>query len=361
MESSSDRKQLLVIYTGGTLGMKKVGDSYRPVPKFLGEVMESMQELKDPKMPTYTLLEWDELKDSSDMGPDDWVMMAAQIEKNYWNYDGFLILHGTDTMAYTASALSFMFENLGKTIVLTGSVTPLVEVYSDARRNLVVSMIMAANVYIPEVTIFFNNALLRGNRSQKADAWGLGAFSTGYFPPLATLGGNIKIHKVKPLHPPRGRLRVHKKLCPNVAVLRLVPGFSDEIVHNLLQPPLQGLVLQTYGVGNAPSRKQAFLQCLKEATDRGVVVVVVSQCQSGTVDFKQYQTGEALGRLGVVGGFDMTAEAASAKLAVLLGAGLPIEEVKSLMATELRGEFSRPDEIGGFATKDQFRIQYSSL
>lgn len=275
------------------------------------------------------------------MEHSDWIKICHLIEKNYYDYDGFVILHGTDTMAYTASALSFMLENLGKPVILTGSQIPFAELINDARRNLLTAIIFAGKVDLPEVCVFFNNNLLRGCRSRKVDSWSLDAFESPNCPPLATLGMEININYDLVLNQPKGRFRVHETINKNIAVLHLVPGFSDETFTNLLAEPLEGLILQSYGSGNAPAKKSRFLEAITLAVKRGVIVIVTSQCLRGSVNLKQYATGKSLLDAGAISGYDMTVETAATKLGWLLGLGIPKEQVKSLMEIDLRGELTR--------------------
>ncbi|EGG24012.1 L-asparaginase I [Cavenderia fasciculata] len=333
---------VFIIYTGGTLGMKRdpITQALRPEPNFLNEQLASLQEMKSPDMPRYTLYEFEHPVDSSDMDHDDWIKIARLVEKNYYDYDGFVVIHGTDTMAYTASALAFMLENLGKPIVLTGSQIPFGDIINDARRNLITAIMFAGKIDIPEVCIFFNNQLIRGCRSRKIDSWSLAAFESPNCLPLATLGMEIKVNSDVVLNQPKGRFRLYENMSKNVAVLHLVPGFSDECVENLLKPPLEGLIIQSYGSGNAPAKKRAFLDHIVTAVKRGVVVVVCSQCVRGTVNLKYYETGKSLLDAGAVSGMDMTVEAAATKLGWLLSIGLPTEQVRQLMEKDLRGELT---------------------
>ncbi|KYQ88325.1 L-asparaginase I [Tieghemostelium lacteum] len=337
------RGKIFLIYTGGTLGMKRdpIAGTLRPEPNYLVQQLEILPEMKSNDMPEYTLFEFEPPIDSSDMEHDDWVRIASLIEKNYYDYDGFVVIHGTDTMAYTASALSFMLENLGKPVILTGSQIPFAELINDARRNLITSMIFAGKCDIPEVCIFFNNQLLRGCRSRKVDSWSLDAFESPNCPPLATLGMEINVNTDVILNQPKGRFRVHENINKNVAVVHLVPGFSDEAFENVLSEPLEGLILSSYGSGNAPAKKKKFIDAITSAVKRGVIVVVTSQCLRGTVNLKQYATGKSLLDAGAISGYDMTIETAATKLGWLLGLGISKDQVKLLMEQDLRGEFTK--------------------
>ncbi|KAJ3080213.1 hypothetical protein HK102_003214 [Quaeritorhiza haematococci] len=272
----------------------------------------------------------------------DWVKIATDIEVNYRLFDAFIILHGTDTMAYTASALSFMLEELGKTVVLTGSQVPLAEVRNDAVDNLLGALTIAAHFVIPEVGLFFGHKLLRGNRSSKINAVDFNAFDSPNLRPLVTVGINIDVSWADVLRPTTiATFRAHKVLNPSVATLRLFPGITDATVRAFLAPPIAGVVLETYGAGNAPNNRPDLLQALKEATERGVVIVNCTQCKRGLVT-DLYATGKALLECGVVPGADMTAECALTKLSYLLGKDYPPEEIRKLMRRNLRGELTIP-------------------
>jgi len=303
-------KSVYIAYTGGTIGMHKTAQGYVPTPGFLRQQMALMPELSSELMPHFDLQEYDPLLDSSNMTPHDWVRIASDIRAHYDDYDGFVVLHGTDTMAYTASALSFMLQNIGKTVVITGSQMPLVEIRSDARSNLINSLLIAANYKIPEVCLYFDSKLMRGNRSRKVNANAFDAFASPNFPPLAVAGIDIDIDWNLVLPPPAAPFEVLALTIPKVGEMRLFPGISADVVHNFLQPPIQGLILETYGSGNAPDKDTAFLDVLRAATDRGVVVVSCTQCLQGSVNLDGYATGTALKRAAVVA---VAARASSAK------------------------------------------------
>jgi len=349
------RKRVLVLCTGGTLTMAPnpdMGGALSPVPGALTDFMKSMLELTNPKMPDVVVHEYSPLLDSSDMGPPDWQVIARDIKANYLHFDGFVVLMGTDTMAYTATALSFMLENLGKPVVFTGSQVPIAEPHSDARQNLIMSLIFAArHVPICEVTIFFHDRLIRACRAQKVNTGELHAFDSPNIPPLATTGISIKENDHMILPPARGVLRVHTRMDTRLLALRLVPGFDDKILQHTIEVgaesgSLRALVLQLYGTGNAPAVKEDFINCLKRANDLGILVVASTQCHVGTVMMGHYATGKALERAGVVSSNDMTLEAISCKIAYMMGRGdLSKDEIAQLMCVSMRGEVTHSDAL----------------
>jgi L-asparaginase len=335
------RKRVYVAYTGGTIGMKRTRAGYVPASGYLQSQMDAMPELKHPSMPMFHIQEYAPLLDSSNMTPREWVAIARDIGNHYDDYDGFVVLHGTDTMAYTTSALPFMLSGLGKPVIVTGSQIPLCEVRNDARENLITSLLIAANYEIPEVCLYFGGRLLRGCRAVKVSADGFAAFASPNVSPLGIVGIDIEINWDLVRKPrPRQRLRVEELASPVVSALRLFPGISPDLVRNVLRPPLQGLVLEAYGVGNGPDHDSAFLAALDEATSRGVVIVDCTQCLEGNVDLTEYAAGSAMARAGVISGFDMTAEAALAKLYYLLSRGYRTEKVKREVQRDLRGELT---------------------
>ncbi|HUP45867.1 MAG TPA: asparaginase [Thermoanaerobaculia bacterium] len=333
------RKRVYIAHTGGTIGMVPGRAGYRPARGSLQKQMDAMPELSHPSMPSYTIHDYEPLLDSSNMTPVEWVKIANDIADHYRQYDGFVVLHGTDTMAYTASALPFMLQGLGKPVILTGSQIPLCEIRNDARENLITSLMLAASYDIPEVCLYFGGKLLRGCRSTKVSADGFAAFDSPNHPPLGTVGIEIEIHwDLIRRDKRRRKLQVHELAAPVVAALRLFPGISSELVSNMLRPPLRGLVLEAYGVGNGPDQDRRFIAALEEATARGVVIVDCTQCLEGTVNLHEYATGSALARAGVISGFDMTAEAALAKLFYLFSQGFSPRRVSMEMQRDLRGE-----------------------
>jgi L-asparaginase len=334
------KKHIYIAYTGGTIGMQKSEHGYIPVAGFMESQLAGMPEFHREEMPNYTIHEYDPLIDSSDMSPKDWQYIANDIMQNYDKYDGFVILHGTDTMAFTASALSFMFENLAKPVIVTGSQIPLAELRSDGQANLLNALHIAANYPINEVTLFFNNQLLRGNRSTKSHADGFNAFESPNIPPLLEAGINIQVsNSVTVDKQPSGQFKVHKITPQPIGVITMYPGISHEVIRNTLRQPVNAMILLTFGVGNAPQNPE-LLAHLKEASDRGVIVVNLTQCLAGKVNMGGYATGCALEESGVISGYDMTPEAALAKLHYLLSQDLSYDEIKAEMKKVLRDEMS---------------------
>lgn len=336
------KKSIYVAYTGGTIGMQRSDQGFIPVSGHLQQQLVNMPEFHRAEMPDFTIHEYQPLIDSSDMTPLDWQSIADDIRKNYDQYDGFVILHGTDTMAFTASALSFMLENLAKPVIVTGSQIPLEQLRSDGQQNLLNALFVAANYPINEVALFFNNTLYRGNRTTKAHADGFNAFASPNLAPLLEAGIHIRRLNTPPAPTRDGELIVHPITPQPIGVVTIYPGISSDVVSNFLLQPVKALILRSYGVGNAP-QNPAFLKELKEASARGIVVVNLTQCMSGKVNMGGYATGNALALAGVISGYDLTVEATLTKLHFLLSQNLSSDEVRRLMQLNLRGELT-PDE-----------------
>lgn len=333
------RKHIYIAYTGGTIGMKPSDQGYVPAAGFLSDTLKNMPEFHRAEMPLFTLHEYDNLIDSSDMNPSDWQRIADDIANNYDAYDGFIILHGTDTMAYTASALSFMLEDLSKPVIVTGSQIPLAELRSDGQVNLLNALYVAANYPIAEVGLFFNNRLLRGNRSRKVDADGFSAFDSPNFPPLLEAGINIRVKAGNLATTSSNTLTVSNVKAQPIGMVSLYPGIAPEVIKNTLQQPVNALILLSYGVGNAPQNPELIAQ-LKYAKSREIPVLNCTQCMRGRVNMGGYATGHGLQAVGVLSGSDMTPEAALAKLHYLLSKDLSFEEISIKLTQSLRGELS---------------------
>jgi L-asparaginase len=333
-------KKVLIIYTGGTIGMKGTESGYAPTKGYLAEAIKDIPDLKSPSMPAWELCEMDPLLDSSDMTVVECNVIGRKIYENYHAYDGFVILHGTDTMAYTASALSFMLKGLSKPVILTGSQIPLSEIRSDGRDNLITSLLIAGEGIVREVALYFSGKLLRGNRATKMNADHLVAFASPNFPPLAEAGITIKYnYSVIKAAKDEGLSFITLTEIP-IGVIKVFPGIQFSLFESIMTDKLSGIVLETFGAGNIPGGGGKLIPIIKKAFSSGSVVVVCSQCPGGTVTLGAYKTSSSLKEAGAVSGKDMTTEAAVAKLYYLFSLGLGGDEIKTKMEEDLRGELT---------------------
>ena len=338
-------KSILIIYTGGTIGMVQ-----NPVTKTFEPFNFKQIEAKVPELKRFdckiSTIQFEEPLDSSDIMPYDWVRMATIISDNYEKYNGFVILHGTDTMAYSAAALSFMLENLHKPVIFTGAQLPIGTRRSDGRENLLTAIEIASaeqnhEPVVPEVCVYFENKLYRGNRVSKNSAEYFNAFQSYNYPNLAQVGVHIKYNFASINYVPLTKpFRIHTNLDNRIAILKLFPGISQEAVKAILRTPdIKALILESFGAGNAPNQEWLIKE-IQETINRGVIILNVTQCNAGSVEMGRYKTSEALLKAGVISGFDITTEAAISKMMFLLGRENNNESIISALKTPICGEIT---------------------
>lgn len=337
-------KKLLLLYTGGTIGMVQDQKGIL-VPFDFNNITENVPELSRLDYQV-AVISFDPILDSSNMNMDSWIEMASIIEKNYNEYDGFVILHGSDTMAYTASALSFMLENLAKPVILTGSQLPIGEIRTDAKENLITALEIAAakdehgQAIVNEVCIYFDYKLFRGNRSKKIEANKFEAFSTPNFPILAEAGVHINFNSEVLMPRSEAAFVVHKKLKNPISLLKIFPGISPAYVHAVISAEgVKAIILEGFGAGNTCTDAW-FVESLQQAVASGILILEITQCIGGNVEIGRYETSKHLAKMGVVGGLDLTFEAAITKLMFLFGQELSLNEIANQLTQNLRGEIT---------------------
>ncbi len=350
MSTLKARARILIIYTGGTIGMIENPETKGLQPFDFSHLIDNVPKIK---MLNYDIdnIQFDPPIDRDSMSVKHWSQIARTIEDNYDSYDGFVILHGTDTMAYTASALSFMLENLSKPVIITGSQLPIGEVRTDGEENLITALQVAAQLdsrgeaMVREVAILFENHLIRGNRSSKVSADNFNAFMSINYPDLARVGLDITYNEDVLLRDTSNRpLMVHDTMDPNVMFIVLHPGMTrSNLEHQLNTPGIKGVVLKTYGAGNSPSGSW-FTEPIKAAIKRGIVILNVTQCLNGAVNSSLYETGNTLARAGVISGNDITSEAAITKMMYLFGKGMTNHQVEKYLRRDICGEMTEARE-----------------
>nr|WP_262895548.1 asparaginase [Galbibacter mesophilus] len=332
----------MLIYTGGTIGMVKDFDTGALRAFNFDKLLKRIPELSHLNCNINTV-SFENPIDSSNMNPGYWVQIVEIIEENYEDYDGFVVLHGSDTMSYTASALSFMLENLAKPVIFTGSQLPIGDLRTDAKENLITSIEIASlkknnKPVIREVCLYFEYKLYRANRTTKINAEHFQAFASLNYPPLAESGVHLKVNHEYLLKPTRKKLKVHKNMEANIALVKLFPGINEATISCLLlNPATEAVILESYGAGNAPTEKW-FEEVLKKAVNSGKIIINVTQCSGGSVLMGQYETSSHLKKIGLINGKDITTEAAVAKLLYLLGNNIQRKVFKTIYETSLRGE-----------------------
>lgn len=333
--------RLLILYTGGTIGMVQAAGDTSLIPFDFSNLIGQLPEISRFRC-IIDYHSFSPLLDSSDMDPQNWMQIAKVIKARYDAYDSFIVLHGSDTMAYTASALSFMLEGLGKPVILTGAQLPIGEIRTDAKENLITSIEIASSAPpgLKEVCIYFDYQLMRGNRTHKKSVQRFEAFTSSNYPLLAEARTSIQYYPQNFLEQEDKGLRVQESLSSDIALLKFFPGMKQEFVASVLQTPgLRGVVLESFGAGNLPVRPWLF-ELFQEAKSKGIVILNITQCEEGTVEMGKYETSRHLAGLGIVSGRDMTTEAAIGKLCWLCGKYSDVEEIRRMAGENLRGEMT---------------------
>lgn len=334
---------ILIIYTGGTIGMVNDSKTGTLIPFDFEQIQNNVPELArlDYQLSVHS---FDPILDSSNMHPKIWTELAELIKEKYNEFDGFVILHGSDTMSYTASALSFMLQNLAKPVVLTGSQLPIGEIRTDAKENLITALEIAATkkdgkAMVPEVAVYFDFQLFRGNRSIKNDSEKFEAFSSPNYPILAEAGVNLDFFSNYILPIPTKEFQIHTKFNSNIGVLKMYPGITENAVRAITESKVDAIVLESFGSGNTTTADW-FIACLQEAISSDKIIVDISQCNGGSVQLGKYETSRKLQKMGVLSGYDMTFEATVTKLMYLMGKGLALDEIKKIMEISIAGELT---------------------
>lgn len=336
--------KILIIYTGGTIGMVNDAKTGTLIPFNFEQIKKNVPELARLNY-ALSIHSFDPILDSSNMDPEIWKELAILIQSKYNDFDGFVILHGSDTMSFTASALSFMLQNLAKPIVLTGSQLPIGEIRTDAKENLITALEIAATknngtAMVPEVCVYFDYQLFRGNRSIKYNSEKFEAFQSPNYPVLAEAGVNLNFNQKYILPIPALPFQINTHLNSNIGVLKIYPGITEQAVKAITQSAVDAIVLESFGSGNT-STAPWFINSLAEAIAQGKIIVDISQCKGGSVQLGKYETSRELQQMGVISGYDMTFETTITKLMYLMGKQLPLSEVKRLMEISIAGELTR--------------------